>query len=483
MINLQNPSIPIQQDPVEIDRVIIDLQTVLSNNLPWLTQPYGRAYKNLDVSNGSRLYYPQVYLGKDRLEPKYLTITPDNDKEGQCFFYVERETLSEQQQGQYGFLNYNLSIIFSVNLDLINSSLLETDLFTANLVKDVREVLRQNLGKEYQLTVTTVDYLIERVFSGFNIEIQTIEKAPLQHFRFNANVLLAEDCSNLPYDSCDVLLGNLTEAQKNDCILRSFDFSDPVVQGSTTVQQQTDLTNWLCSPAPATPLSATLNGVDSYIYSPVTSVYDFEYNTPFTFSTWIKLTTLNTCTVFNHNISSKGYFCIINSNGSIRCDLANTGLLRLSVTTNTSLVTIGEWLNITVTYGGVSNPSSLNIYLNGVLLSKNATTNTLGSNSIKQPTLPVFWGLNMINVLPINGLIDLIDVWDLELSAADVLGTYNNKGLLPPVQPSNHIGGCKCGDNAVFGADSFIMPDASGTVTGFQTKNVPITGLSIDVPS
>ena len=193
-MSLQNPIIPIQQDPVEIDRAIIDIQSVLFNGLTWLTHPYGRAYKNVDVSNNKTSIFPQIYLGVDRLQTKYFTATPDNDKTGQSFFIVDKETLTEQQQGQYGILNYDLSIIFSVNLELINDTLLQTDIFTANLVKQVRQVLRFNLGKFYQLKVNSVDYLFENVFKGITVERQTLEKAPLQHFRFNLNLVMHEEC-------------------------------------------------------------------------------------------------------------------------------------------------------------------------------------------------------------------------------------------------------------------------------------------------
>jgi len=484
MISLQNPSIPVQQDPVEIDRVIVDLQTVLSNQLPWLTQPYGRAYKNLDVSNGTRFYYPQVYIGKDRGNPKYFTVTPDNDKQGQCFFLVERESLSEQQQGQYGFLSYNVSVIFSVNLELINSALLETDLFTANLVKDVREVLRQNLGKEYQLRITTIDYLMERVFAGLNVETQTIEKAPLQHFRLNATVLLPEDCSDLPYNSCDVLLANLTEDQRNNCILPSYDFSNTVTQDATTAQQQIDLSAWLCGTAPEVNRSLILNGINQYLYSPVTPVYDFEYNTPFTLSCWVKIETLKSLNIFNHidATTGRGYFLFMNTNGGLQFDLRSNGSTRLSVASPNSAVSMSQWHHISITYDGSVTTSGLDIYLDGVALAKPTTFNNLGTNSIKAPSLPLVIGaaqLGSVNLL--DGLVDEVRIWNKALSPAQILAEFNGKGSTSPVEPLSLIGQTDI-NNAQYGAIDFFVPDSSGTVTGFQTKNVLSTGLSLDVP-
>jgi len=195
MILLQNPNIPTSVNPVEIDSAIIDIKTELEV-LPWLTHGYGRAFKNLDITNGERVYFPEIYLGKQNGSYRYTNISPDNDKQGQCFFYVRRETISEYQTGMYSFLNYDVAVIFSVNMELINATLTETDVFQQVLVAQVRDVLtRQILGKSYVLKVNTVEFLFEDVFREFNLtEQSTMEKSPLSHFRFNLSVKMPETC-------------------------------------------------------------------------------------------------------------------------------------------------------------------------------------------------------------------------------------------------------------------------------------------------
>jgi hypothetical protein len=479
MINLQNPSIPIQVDPVEIDRVIIDLQTVLSNSLPWLTQPYGRAYKNLDVSNGTRFYYPQVYLGKDKLQPKYLTVTPDNDKQGQCFFLVERETLTEQQQGQYGFLNYNLSIIFSVNLNLINSSLLDTDLFTANLIKEVRQVLRVNFGKEYQLKITTVDYIIDRVFAGLNVETQVIEKAPLQHFRVNTTVLLSEDCSDLPYNACDVLLGNLTEDQKNNCILPTYDFSNAVVQSGTTGQQQVDLTNWLCNP---TPYSMEFNGLDSRIEAPLESFYEIERNDSFTWVIWTKLTPNGvTDTILSKGIGTKGIVLNITELGAIRLGIVNfTFANALFSTSSDGVFAYNDWHMISVTYDGSSTAAGVKIYYDGVLVSSTPQVDNLTA-SVLSP-FPFVIGASGDGSTSTSGKLFGFRFWNSVKDAAYILGEFNGKTTAPVDPP---LSSCAIGTGAVFGKSDFCLSDNgnNGRLTGFLSENILPTAKTNDVPS
>jgi hypothetical protein len=63
MILLQNPSVPTPTNPVEIDAAILDIKAKLESNLTWLTNGYGRTYKNLDSRNGTTVFYPEVYLG------------------------------------------------------------------------------------------------------------------------------------------------------------------------------------------------------------------------------------------------------------------------------------------------------------------------------------------------------------------------------------------------------------------------------------
>ncbi|MDB4278968.1 LamG domain-containing protein, partial [Deltaproteobacteria bacterium] len=210
MILLQNPSIPTQVNAVEIDKAILDINSELSTRLSWITHAYGRAYKNLDITNGERLYFPEVYLGKQNGSFRYTNISPDNDKTGQCFFLVRRETITQYQQGMYNFLNYDVAIIFSVNMKLINETLTETDIYQQLLIAQVRDVLtRKILGKNYNIVLNNIEYLFEDVYREFNLSEQsTMEKSPLSHFRINMSLSIPEACpvpTILPVVTCKSL--------------------------------------------------------------------------------------------------------------------------------------------------------------------------------------------------------------------------------------------------------------------------------------
>ena len=196
MILLQNPSIPVATNAIEIDAAIIDIKEHLDAGLTWLTNGYGRAYKNVDATQGTTVFYPEVYLGTQNNSQRYTNISPDNDKQGQCFFFVTKETITQFQPGMFSFLTYDTAIIFSVNMDLINAALLGTEIYQQILVANVRDVLtRQLLGSSYQLKVSSVDLLFANVFSEFDLkDAEQLEKAPLSHFRFNCSITLPELC-------------------------------------------------------------------------------------------------------------------------------------------------------------------------------------------------------------------------------------------------------------------------------------------------
>ena len=196
MILLQNPNMPVPTNAVEIDAAILDIKAHLEAGLTWLTNGYGRTYKNLDATNGTTVFYPEAYLGEQNNSHRYINLSPDNDKQGQCFFYVTKENISQFQPGMYSFLSYDTAIIFSVNMELINDALLQTDIFQQVLVAQVRDVLtRDLLGSAYQLSITSVDFQFDNVYSEFDLaDAHQLEKAPLSHFRFNCTIKLPETC-------------------------------------------------------------------------------------------------------------------------------------------------------------------------------------------------------------------------------------------------------------------------------------------------
>ena len=215
MINLQNGSVPTPVDAIEIDKAVLDLQTRLSASLSWLSHGYGKTYRNIDVSQGLTVYFPEVFLGNNA----YMRVTPDNDKQGQSLILVGNEEVLDNDLGQNSHLQYDVSIIFTANLKLINSTLLETEYYQQNLIRDVRHVLQSaTLGAFYQITMDSIDRDFTDVWREFNIEEKRgISHAPFTHFRVNCTVTLKEDCVTAPFDRCATILNMTTQAEQ-ECL-------------------------------------------------------------------------------------------------------------------------------------------------------------------------------------------------------------------------------------------------------------------------
>ena len=436
MILLQNPSVPTPTNPVEIDAAILDIKSELETGLIWLTNGYGRAYKNLDISNGERVYFPEIYLGKQGNSFRYTNITPDNDKTGQCFFFVRRETITEYQQGMYNFLNYDVSLIFSVNMELIQSTLIQTEIYQQNLVAQVRDVLtRQILGKTYQITINNIEYLFEDVFRDFNLSEQsTIEKSPLSHFRLNLSVVIPETCPVpvLPSISC---------------------------------------------------FSMNLDGVIQYIQAPINTAFNLQRTDSMSFECWIKFDNVG---VFNYMvskyISSKGILFSVSNSNEIRLDLHNNGgLVGIIVQTTGALITTGIWYHLAVTYNGSSDASGIQFYKNGVLQTKaaplaNNLTNTILTTANVQ--------IGRIGSFYVNGLFNMVRWWNTELTPAEILTQYNSGvPVINAVQSANLILQSDSGNGATWNGSEFDIADLTGITAGYTTVNAEETDKIEDCPT
>lgn len=239
MINLQDPNIPAPTMAIEIDKAIYEMQILLETNLDWITHGYARAYRHIEKTNG-KYYFPEVYIGGDK--NNYHRVTPDNDKKGMFFFVVSEEKQTGYETGQYNFLKWDVGIIFWVNTELINKPLSENEIFTQNLIRDVREVLTRRSGVlPFGLRLTTVQREFNEVYKEFKIEEKEgYLRMPCQAFRFNLQLHLEEDCDNVTFNRVNAILQNLSPEEKRE-ILKSLDFSIQENFDCLTPQQRTDL--------------------------------------------------------------------------------------------------------------------------------------------------------------------------------------------------------------------------------------------------
>lgn len=426
MILLQNPSIPTATNPVEIDAAILDIKAKLESNLTWLTHGYGRTYKNLDARNGTTVFYPEVYLGTQNNSQRYVNISPDNDKTGQCMFYVFRENIQQFNTNMYSFLSYDTAIIFSVNMELINSSVLDTEIFQQNLVAQVRDVLtRKLLGVNYNLTISSVDFLFENVFSEFDLADATqLEKAPLSHFRFNCTIQVPEAC--------------------------------PV----PTI-----------APPLVTCRSLVFDGVNEVINCTNNAVFDFNGANAFSIETWVKFDNLSGVRFLvskwarPNPTDVRAYYFGTRDNRP-RFAFSSSVTTAIIVNSDTVLST-GVWYHLIMTYDGSNDANGVNFYVDNNLSTKNIFSNNLSGVSTNTEPLQI----GGQDTFYTAGTIAKVRMWNVELTASDVNTQYNGGTIQnAPVQSANLIVDTDI-NNATFGAQ-WNIPDLTGFTGGYTSVNM-----------
>lgn len=451
MILLQNPNIPVATNPVEIDAAIIDILSELNTNLSWLDNGYGRAYKNADARNGGILFFPEVYLGTQNNSQRYLNVTPDNDKGGSCFFFVSRETITEFQIGQYGFLNYQMAIIFSCNMELIQSNLLSTEYYQQNLISQVRDVLsRQLLGKNYQLTLQSVEYLVENVFAEFDIQnTNEVEKAPYTHFRMNCSVVVPEQCP------VPTLLPVL------DC--KSIDLDG--------------VNEYLGYGIYPTPLPSNTN-------------FLFSKTEQFSFSIWFKIDSFTGSQVgliATGNFSVQlGYQVNLNSSSGQAIFILTSGVftsVQGSFTKQSADAIIpGQYNNVICTYNGDSDINNMKIYVNGIDSGYSSVTDNGLAGDISYPTTPlkIFRGKGAGTT---NGKVNNVRIWrGVALNPSQALAEYNSGvPMFTAVESANLVLDLDI-QNADWDGSQYNFPNKTGITNDLIGYNTEESDLINECP-
>jgi hypothetical protein len=193
MTNLQNKPVVVNS-PIEIEDATNQIRLLLAG-LPFITHPYHIAQRFFRKENNKSFVYPETYASLQNGKLGYHRLTPDNDYKGMFFFMIGKEN-NDYYPNQKNFLTHDVSIIFSVNLKLIDSDKLELGLFTQELIRDVRRILTDNMMNfdfHYELKTVTRD--LREVYKEFVLdEIEQYNRAPMQCFRFDLTLTVKELC-------------------------------------------------------------------------------------------------------------------------------------------------------------------------------------------------------------------------------------------------------------------------------------------------
>lgn len=184
-----NPTIPLIDNPVNLDRHIQNIQIVFSDELPWLEKSFGRAWVGERKVDNKSYKYPEVYIGNG----EYLDVLPNDHLKAQSFIQVrgQRGRALEYSALHDNKFQYTLEIIFWFNLNIVNPA--KTYRYNEELKTEVLNVIKNRLSL---LQVLNIYEAPEDVYAGYSInhlDRQTF-KHPYGGFKIECDLTFYQDC-------------------------------------------------------------------------------------------------------------------------------------------------------------------------------------------------------------------------------------------------------------------------------------------------
>jgi hypothetical protein len=158
------------------------------------------------------------------------------------------------------------------------------------------------------------------------------------------------------------------------------------------------------------------------ITGPINAPYNFERTQPFSISFWYKSGTSTIGYVMVGNVSAKGWYLWIGNSGRIILDLRGTASSNeLAVELTSVNLMTNTWRHVVVTYDGLSVPSSIVYYIDGVYVPWSTIINNTLSQTIVS-TNPLY----MMNGNGVGGQMDELKLFNKVLSASEVNAIYKH---------------------------------------------------------
>ncbi len=179
-----------KENPVLLDKVLQDIQAVLSEKLPWLNYAFGRAYKLVEhQAEGSKFIYPAAYIGNG----EYLSLVPNDNFGNFSWFDVydpQRVTQVVQSLPQYTFSGalvfwYNLNSIYTdktfINTEEVKEEILRV-LTSPGLIKTIGKLAITEIYERYENIYK--GYSLEKIYNNYDYSGQDIQNIDKQFFMY-----------------------------------------------------------------------------------------------------------------------------------------------------------------------------------------------------------------------------------------------------------------------------------------------------------
>lgn len=254
---------------------------------------------------------------------------------------------------------------------------------------------------------------------------------------------------------------------------------------------QTDFKSFL-EIVPANAFAIDIDGVDEYLTTPTNAAYDFNYDSTFSISVWVKTGSSGWKGILNKKNNVAGVYTgwdLGAYNGQLFCSLVSDwGTTAMGAYTSGVTLNDNYWHHVVATFNGAGTVAGTSLYIDGEAKAVTMFAyDNLGTASI-QNSEPV-----RIGNMPVNGPgttwwdggIDEVSLWNKELTSDDVEEIYslgNPKPLNLHGAAANLVSYWRMGDgdNGAGVPDSSDSGDASARVYDMSTNSNNLTPVNTE---
>lgn len=189
MINI--PAVPKPQNPAFIDKVIVQVQDTLKNNLSWLDHSFGQCQRLIKVKDRKEHFYPGVHIRNGL----YENVFPNAKLGNYSFFIIEDPQGIDFRPHTTNNVRLKYSIVFWVNLDKIFGK--QADRNKEAVKAEISKVIARKTFLTFgRIDIRQIYEQAENIYKGYSIkEIESqFLMQPYYGFRFEGEMLFNEDC-------------------------------------------------------------------------------------------------------------------------------------------------------------------------------------------------------------------------------------------------------------------------------------------------
>ena len=199
--------------------------------------------------------------------------------------------------------------------------------------------------------------------------------------------------------------------------------------------------------------SSAFDGVDAYVDCGDSSVFTFGDGTtdsPFSISSWIRFNSVgsgNTGIIGKDSNSSDREYQIYMTANNLRFRLYDESTGGSITKQLSDLPNASEWYHLCCTYDGSGSNTGMKIYLNSAVPASSSSAN--GSYTAMENTASPLTIGRVANA-DVNGNMDEVALFDIELSAAQIVAIYNGGSPTNIAAHTGLVGYWRMGDSEVF---------------------------------